>query len=214
VKYDDYDYHVGGEFPDDVPDEHAWTHMGVFLIWLIEHGLHDPAFFDGGRLATAVAGIATRETHPSTFLFECDGVLDSGMLASEGVAFADACYARYLELFEETMVDHVNACRPLIARLTRAQRTAYHADPGWPTYDIMSPVIDGLHADWREGRRPAASGSWTRNYGAMGDEKLLRCIGELRSRSGDAFERVLAHAADRDVHLAAAEKAAEGRGLL
>ena len=81
MKYDDYDYHVGGEFPDDVPDENAWTHIGVFLIWLIEHGLHDPAFFDDGRLGPAVAGIATRETQPSTFLHECDGVLVSEMLA-------------------------------------------------------------------------------------------------------------------------------------
>jgi hypothetical protein len=30
-----------------------------------------------------------------------------------------------------------------------------------------------------------------RNYSAMGDEKLLRCIESLRERSGEAYERCI-----------------------
>ena len=209
MKYDDLDFHVGGEFPDDVGDEHGWTHIGVFLIWLLEHDLHDPEWFED-----VADRIRERSLAPPDLIDHCDGKLVDELLSPEGNAFAEAMYDGYLELYEERMTAHVNGWRSLLRRMTGNELTAYHADPGRRTYDLMAPLIDGLYADWKAGRRPAATGAWARNYDAMGDTKLLRCIDELRERSGDAFDRVLAHAADPDAHLAAAERVARERGLL
>jgi hypothetical protein len=62
-------------------------------------------------------------------------------------------------------------------------------------------------------RKPAGGGSG-RNYGAMGDAKLLKSIEQLRAKSGDAYERCLAKDADPDVDLGIALAAAESKGLL
>lgn len=53
-----------------------------------------------------------------------------------------------------------------------------------------------------------------RNYRAMKDPKLLRCIEELRNRNGDAYQRVIAKIADPDADLAIAEAEAQARQLI
>lgn len=52
-----------------------------------------------------------------------------------------------------------------------------------------------------------------RNYRAMKDPKLLKCIEELRKRDGDAYQRVVAKDADPAADLAIAEAEAEARDL-
>jgi ATP-dependent DNA ligase len=52
-----------------------------------------------------------------------------------------------------------------------------------------------------------------RNYRAMNPEKLARCIAELESQSGDAYQRVAAKGEDLESHLNAARDAAAGKGL-
>jgi ATP-dependent DNA ligase len=57
-----------------------------------------------------------------------------------------------------------------------------------------------------------AGGPTNRNYGAMGDAKLLRCIDELE-HGGDAQDRVIAKGGDVAADLEIARKAAAARGL-
>jgi ATP-dependent DNA ligase len=52
-----------------------------------------------------------------------------------------------------------------------------------------------------------------RNYRAMGEAKLARCLTELRQREGDAFDRVIAKDEDVASHLSAAEAAASQKGI-
>ena len=33
MKYDDAGWHVGGDFPDDLPPEAGATHIGMFAAW-------------------------------------------------------------------------------------------------------------------------------------------------------------------------------------
>src|SRR5688572_23363485 len=38
-KYDDADWHYGGDFPEDVPEQAGATHMGMFVAWAWSAGL-------------------------------------------------------------------------------------------------------------------------------------------------------------------------------
>lgn len=60
-----------------------------------------------------------------------------------------------------------------------------------------------------------ATKPWMRNYSAMGDEKLLRCIESLRERSGEAYERCIsAGSGDPTKDLSIAEGIAREKQLL
>jgi ATP-dependent DNA ligase len=52
-----------------------------------------------------------------------------------------------------------------------------------------------------------------RNYRAMNPDKLAKCIAELESQSGDAYQRVAAKGEDLDSHLNAARDAAADKGV-
>lgn len=54
----------------------------------------------------------------------------------------------------------------------------------------------------------------SRNYGAMGDDKLKKVIGELESSSGDSYNRVQAKGESRLDHLEAALTAAQKKGIV
>ncbi|MEJ7803359.1 MAG: hypothetical protein WKH68_08315 [Candidatus Limnocylindria bacterium] len=40
--YDKLDYHVDGALQAGQPEERAFTHIGLYLAWLIRHDLHNP----------------------------------------------------------------------------------------------------------------------------------------------------------------------------
>lgn len=57
-------------------------------------------------------------------------------------------------------------------------------------------------------------GGWSkRNYGAMHDEKLKRCLSELEGGYGDAYQRCMAKGGDPQADLAVARNVAAGRNL-
>jgi ATP-dependent DNA ligase len=66
-----------------------------------------------------------------------------------------------------------------------------------------------------EGGQPETTGTsnWLRNYGAMGEAKLRDVVAQLRAGSGDAVDRVTARGGSLEANLAAAERAAESKGL-
>jgi hypothetical protein len=148
-KYDDVDFHVGGDYPEGLPDEHGWTHIAAFFIWAIERGLHSREWveFDAASSAAA-ARIPSRSIEPSELMNLCDGKLTSDMLNPEGNAFAAARYEDYLEVFESTARAQVN--RSLLRRVGIGARSAYEIEPGWKTYDLLAPKLDELYREWRE----------------------------------------------------------------
>lgn len=62
--------------------------------------------------------------------------------------------------------------------------------------------------------RTPKPGAWVRNYGAMGDAKLLAAIRGLEAGSGEHAERVIAKGGDMQFNLARAKEAARSKGLI
>lgn len=56
-------------------------------------------------------------------------------------------------------------------------------------------------------------GKVSRNYKAMGEDKLRRAIADLEAKSGDAYERTVAKGEDHMDHLEAALVAAQEKGI-
>ena len=89
VKYDDWGWHTGGVFPADQPQINGFTHIGMYLVWLIKHDLSNPELHDGREVSEVKAGTITAHDLADAI----DGKLTADDMAPEGKAFSDWYYS-------------------------------------------------------------------------------------------------------------------------
>src|SRR5687768_958748 len=90
MAYDRADWHYGGNFRDDLPDEAGGTHIGMFLAWAILRGLEGKNLHEFPDELLAVRG---RQMTGRDFLMRvCDGKFWQDDLDREGQAFAQTYY--------------------------------------------------------------------------------------------------------------------------
>jgi hypothetical protein len=134
VSYDRLDWHVDSAIEAGQPPENGFTHIGLYLAWLIRRDLHDPASFSPSHVAAVKAGAMTG----TDLSDEIDGKLVADLMSGEGRAFSDARYAAYTAAYEATFAD----------------------DAPWSIADDdtgdarISPVLDELYATWVADGRP------------------------------------------------------------
>ncbi len=125
MKYDDANWHYGGDFPNDQPDEHGGTHIALFLKWCFARGWAGELHME--EEPDAVRSIVRGEMSATAFLFKyCDGKFTNEDLNEEGNSFAlryygdDGLYlGDYAENFGHLMY------------------VAYEADHDYAAFDAM-----------------------------------------------------------------------------
>jgi hypothetical protein len=139
MAYDRADWHSGGEFPDDVPDENGGTHIGMFLAWAILRGLEGD--FHREQSADDLAAVRSRTMTGREFLFQdCDGKFWAEDLSAEGNAFAQAYYEpnTYFDDYHEILAADLP--------------TMYHVADSWAAFDKLAPRLDRRYEEWKGGR--------------------------------------------------------------
>jgi hypothetical protein len=134
AKYDDVGWHESGAMEAGQPVELAFTHIGLYLAWLIHHDLHDPSTFPREHVAAVKAGTMTG----SDLADDMDGKLVSDMLTAEGRAFSDYHYTTYLDDY---------------ARAFEAE-PAYGVEDTEANYGRIAPLLDSAYAAWVGAGRP------------------------------------------------------------
>lgn len=139
MAYDRADWHYGGEFPDDVPDENGATHIGMFLAWAINNNLEGDLHRDDS--VEALADVRQRRITGRDFLInECDEKFWEEDLNDLGNAFAQEYYSGettlYYDDYIETLCDG------------DGDKIYYVADT-WENYDKLAPVISQRFAEWQ-----------------------------------------------------------------
>jgi hypothetical protein len=129
------DWHLDSAIEAGQPPENAFTHIGLYLAWLIRHDLHDAAFFPTAHVAAVKAG----EMTGSDLADDIDGKLVDVVLLPEGRAFSDARYAAYTAAFETAFGDE----EPYSVADDEVARAR------------IEPAIDRLYADWVAAGRPS-----------------------------------------------------------
>jgi hypothetical protein len=136
TKYDDVDYHVGPAEEAGQPPEHAFTHIGLYLAWLIRHDLHDPRTFPPEHVEAVKRG----EMTGSDLADDIDSKLLSDSMTAEGAAFSDARYRAYLD-----------ECAALFS-----EEPDYGVAADDAAYSTVEPLLDRLYAEWIAAGRPEA----------------------------------------------------------
>ncbi len=134
LSYDRLDWHADSAIEAGQPPENAFTHIGLFLAWLIRHDLHDAHSFPAAHIAALKAG----EMTGSDLADDVDGKLVAAIMAPEGQAFSDARYAAYTTAFESEFGTE----EPYSVADDEAARAR------------IEPAIDRLYDDWVAAGRP------------------------------------------------------------
>lgn len=176
--YDKLAWHDESAINAGQPAEHAFTHIGLYLAWLIRHDLHNPDFIRTDWAASVKAG----EMTGSDLADAIDGTLASDAMTPEGQAFSDAYYETYVKDYEEAF----------------GVVPDYGVPDDAASYGQVAPFIDRRYRAWVEEGRPAASPagvgepSGPRGMAAFGPEWPLteEQLSELEKLLGESGFRV------------------------
>ena len=134
MSYDRIDWHLDSAIEAGQPEEHAFTHIGLYLAWLIRRDLHDPRIFPPDHVAAVRAG----EMTGSDLADDIDGKLTSADMNAEGAAFSDARYDAYIREYG-TLFD---------------RSSDYGVSDGPEEYQTVERLLDRMYAEWAADGRP------------------------------------------------------------
>ena len=134
--YDRLDWHYDSAIEAGQPPEHAFTHIGFYLAWIIRHDLHNPEMFPASHVDAVKGG----EMTGSDLSDDIDTKLLPHDMNAEGRAFSDARYAAYLAEYAKVFADEPE----------------YSVVDEPANYARIAPVIDSMYASWIADGRPEA----------------------------------------------------------
>lgn len=141
TKYDDADWHYGGEFPEDLPNAAGGTHIGMFAAWCLLGG------FAGEDIADELDPLESRELTPGQFLMDVlDEKFVSDDLTADGNAFAVAYY--------QGEDDNSRFIADYLAEFDTTAAQLYHVPDTWEVYDRIADRIDARFRAWADAGRP------------------------------------------------------------
>ena len=141
MAYDRADWHYGGDFPDDVPNENGATHIGIYLGWVIKRGLVGELHVE--ESVEALEAVRSGRSDGRTFLIEeCDEKFTDEDLSDVGKRFTDSYYD---ETYNDDYIDTLD---------TDDAETAYHYENSPENQALMEAVLDQRFEEWRREHAP------------------------------------------------------------
>lgn len=143
MKYDDYTWHYGGDFPQDLPPSAGATHIAMFVAWALLNGLAGDLHLND--FPADLERLSARLQSPgSWFIQACDGKFTNEDLNDTGNAFAESYYAGADGLHEgpgSYLADY-EAAFPHFS-------TSYHVPDNWATFDKLKDIIRKRFSEWQ-----------------------------------------------------------------
>lgn len=152
AKYDDASWHYGGDYPENLPNENASTHIGMFLTWCIDNDLLSEEQLEDSE--EDIIAVKNRELKGSEFLIaNCDEKFTDFDLNDLGNEFAKAYYldesdfAKSTECYDADFVKHF---KTLAEKNGVEYQSVYHVEDTWENYNSLKPIIDARYEQWKK----------------------------------------------------------------
>lgn len=140
MKYDDAAWHYEGHFPGNLPNEAGATHIGMFLAWLLLHGMGSELLIDRSR--NSLEKLRSRAITGRDFLIiECDEKFTDEDLNETGNHFTQYYYngdgkiCQYLDDYDDAL------CSGL--------ESMYYVKDNWENYEKLHVYINAAFQHWR-----------------------------------------------------------------
>ena len=134
--YDNAKTHFLGNFPESLPIEQAYVHIGIYLGWIIEHELYSEFFEDEAEVQ--IFRFKRKEINPTILSELWDGYLGFELFNKEGNMFTYYYYGG--GIYKKDYNDVLAGALPSI----------YHVNDTWENYYIMCEKISQRYNDWKK----------------------------------------------------------------
>ena len=134
--YDSAKHHFLGNFPESLPIEQAYVHIGIYLGWIIDNNLYSEYFEDEAEVQ--IFRFRRRELSCTILSELWDGYLGYELFSKDGNVFSYYYYGGglYKKDYETVLAGEL----PSI----------YHVRDNWDAYDKMTSVIDKRFEEWKK----------------------------------------------------------------
>lgn len=134
--YDNAKNHFLGNFPESLPIEQAYVHIGMYLGWIIEKGLYSEFFED--EAAVQMIRFQRREISCTILSEMWDGYLGHELFSKTGNMFTYYYYGGgiYKKDYQTVLAGDL----PSI----------YHVQDTWFSYEKMAKKIAGRFEEWQK----------------------------------------------------------------
>ena len=134
--YDSAQHHFLGNFPESLPIEQAYVHIGMYLGWVIDNNLYSEFFEDEAEIQ--MFRFRRRELSCTILSELWDGYLGYELFNKEGNMFSYYYYGGglYRKDYEKVLAGTL----PSI----------YHVKDTWEAYDKMTEAIDKRYEEWKK----------------------------------------------------------------
>lgn len=134
--YDNAKNHFLGNFPDSLPIEQAYVHIGMFLGWMIENELYSEYFEE--ETETQIYRFNKREVSCTVLSEIWDGYLGYELFNKEGNMFAYYYYGS--GIYKKDYQTLLAGTLPSI----------YHVKDSWENYSLVANKISTRFSEWKE----------------------------------------------------------------
>jgi hypothetical protein len=133
--YDNAKQHFLGNFPDSLPIEQAYVHIGMYLAWIIENNLYSEFFLEEAEVQ--IFRLQRKEISCTILSEMWDGYLGFELFNREGNMFTYYYYGGglYRKDYDEVLVKKL----PSI----------YHVTDSWENYEKIKARIEMRFQDWK-----------------------------------------------------------------
>jgi len=135
LKYDDVDWHVGGDFPEDLDVHAARTHIGIFLGWAVTRGLESEML--RSTYPDTLEALRNGKLKGSDVLMQCcDDKITNDDFSDIGNSFAKDYYeANYLDDYVDLSDDNLFSI--------------YHEPDTQEKFNKICDLLDKRYSDWK-----------------------------------------------------------------
>ncbi|MDR1614722.1 MAG: hypothetical protein LBS26_04045 [Campylobacteraceae bacterium] len=151
AKYDDASWHYGGDYPDDLPDENAAIHIGMFIAWCIENDLMSDEQKE--ECSEDIEKVKRREMSGAEYLIRnqdekfCDYDLnDLGQAFTQDYYMDDKSFT---QKYSDYTDDFCNVFDAKAEANGFEYASAYHVEDTWENYDLIKKTIDQRFLEWK-----------------------------------------------------------------
>ena len=152
AKYDDASWHYGGDYPKNLPDENAATHIGMFLAWCINNDLASDELQKDAK--DEINNVKSRQMTGGEFLINiCDETFAHNDLSEFGQKFANDYYdndkSKFAKKFGDYVDDFCNVFNEKAEKNGFEYETLYHVEDTWENYDLLAKKLDERFVEWK-----------------------------------------------------------------
>lgn len=135
MEYDNQNWHLNDDFPSNLDEKCALTHMGFFITWIIDNHLESNLL--ASNFINEINLLRNREMTGVDFILRCcDNKLSSDDMNDTGNQFAQSYYAS-----DQYFDDYVE--------LSDSNQDSIFSEPNsWAKYDDVRQVIDKRYNSW------------------------------------------------------------------